>query len=164
MLMFHGGRTPGGDEPWITPKPLRLTEATPAGDSTLADIERTFLVMAGADRAFELLSDPARLPAYVPTLRLDESIAVEGELELDVDLEERGGAPDAGFTADRATRRIDWGRPSPAYGGSIVIAAGTTNTSNVTLRLHTSDDSDAAEIGRVVDEAVSNMRRLLSAR
>jgi len=120
--------------------------------------------MTGADRAFDLLSDPARLPDYVPTLRLDDSIAVEGDLELDVDLEQRGGAPDVGFTADRAARRIDWGRPSPAYGGSIVVAAGTTNTSNVTLQLHTRADGDTAEVDRVVDEAVSNMRRMLSSR
>ncbi len=133
-------------------------------ERTLADLEKTFIVTTDADTAFDVLSDPVRLPDYVPTLRLDESTAVEGDLDLELDPARRDGAPDAGFTADRATRRIDWGRPSPDYGGSIVIAEGTANTSSVTLRLHTRDEGDAAAVTRVVDQAVSNIRRLLSGR
>ena len=120
--------------------------------------------MSGADEAFELLSDPVRLPDYVPTLRLEDSTAVEGELDVDADLADRDGAPTAGFTADRATRRIDWGNPSPDYGGSIEVAESTTNTSRVTLRLHVREGADEAEVTRVVDQAVANMRRLLSSR
>lgn len=120
--------------------------------------------MTGADAAFELLSDPVRLPDYVPTLRLEDSTAVEGDLDVDADLADRDGAPTAGFTADRATRRIDWGRASPDYGGSIIVAVGTANTSSVTLSLHTRDDSTTTDLARVVDEAVSNIRRLLSRR
>jgi hypothetical protein len=105
-----------------------------------------------------------RLPEYVPSLRLEDSIAVEGELDVDADLAERGGAPDAGFVADRATRRIQWGRPERDYGGSIEIAEGTTNTAGVTVRLHTRADADVGEVTRVFDEAVTNIRRLLSRR
>jgi len=54
--------------------------------------------MSGADTAFDFLSDPVRLPEYVPALRLDDSTAVEGELDVDADLRERDGAPDAGFS------------------------------------------------------------------
>jgi hypothetical protein len=122
------------------------------------------MVMSGADVAFEYLSDPVRLPEYVPTMRLEDSTAVEGELDVDADLRERDGAPDAGFVADRKTRRIEWGRPGSDYGGSIVVAAGTTNTSSVTIRLHTRDDADAAEVTRVFDQAVTNIRRLLLGR
>jgi hypothetical protein len=131
---------------------------------TLADLEKTFTVTTGADAAFEILSDPLRLPEYVPTLRLEDSIAVEGELDVDADLAERGGAPEAGFTADRLTRRIEWGRPGSDYRGSIVVAEGTTNTAGVTVRLHTADDADAVEVTRVFDQAVANIRRLLSRR
>jgi hypothetical protein len=131
---------------------------------TLADLEKTFTVTTGADAAFDFLSDPIRLPQYVPTLRLEDSTAVEGELDVDADLAERGGAPDAGFVADRATRRIDWGRPGSDYRGSIVVAEGTTNTSGVTVQLHTRDDADAEEVARVFDQAVANIRRLLSRR
>jgi hypothetical protein len=120
--------------------------------------------MSGADLAFDYLSDPVRLPEYVPTMRLEDSTAVEGELDVDADLRERDGAPDAGFVADRKTRRIEWGRPGSDYGGSIVVAAGTTNTSSVTIRLHTRDDADAAEVTRVFDQAVTNIRRLLLGR
>jgi hypothetical protein len=120
--------------------------------------------MSGADVAFEFLSDPVRLPEYVPTMRLEDSTAVEGELDVDADLRERDGAPDAGFVADRKTRHIEWGRPGSDYGGSIDVAQGTTNTSGVTIRLHTRDDADADEVNRVFEQAVANIRRLLLGR
>jgi hypothetical protein len=134
------------------------------GSPTLADLERTFTVTSGADAAFDFLSDPVRLPEYVPTLRLEDSTAVEGERDVDADLRERGGAPEAGFVADRATRRIEWGRPGSDYRGSIVVAEGTTNTAGVTIHLHTRDDADAEEVTQVFDQAVANIRRLLSRR
>ena len=118
----------------------------------------------GADRAFDYLADPVHLPEYVSTLRLDDSTAVDGELDVDADLGERGGAPGAGFVADRATRRISWGRADGPYGGSIEVTTGTTNTSGVTLRLHTRDDTDAAEVTRIFEQAVASIRRVLSGR
>lgn len=127
----------------------------------MAELERTFTVMAGADAAFEVLADPVRLPDYVPTLRLDDSTAVDGELDVDATLAERDGAPEAGFTADRRTRHMAWGEPSGPYGGSIDVAPGTTSTSTVTIRLRTRDDADAAEVERIVDQAAGNIRRLL---
>jgi len=130
----------------------------------LADLERTFTVLAGADAAYEFLADPMSLPQYVPTMQLVDSIAVEGELDVDADLRERDGAPDAGFVADRKTRHIEWGRPANDYRGSIDVAEGTTNTAAVTVRLHTRDDADAAEVTRVFDQAVANIRRLLMGR
>lgn len=118
----------------------------------------------GADRAFDYLSDPLRLPEYVSTMRLEDSTAVEGELDVDADLKDRDGAPDAGFVADRATRHITWGRPDGSYGGSIAITRGTTNTSTVVLRLHTREDVDAAEVAQIFEQSVANIRRLLSGR
>lgn len=118
----------------------------------------------GADRAFDYLADPIHLPEYVSTLRLEDSTAVDGELDVDADLGVRGGAPDAGFVADRATRRISWGRSGGPYGGSIEVTTGTTNTSGVTLRLHTRDDADAAEVTRVFEQTVASIRRVLSGR
>lgn len=131
---------------------------------TMAEIERTFLVMTGADSAFEFLSDPVRLADYVPTLRLDDSTAVEGELDVDADLGARDGAPAAGFVADPRTRRIEWGRPDDAYGGSMELTATTANTARVGLRLRTGPTADADAVATVVDEAVANIRRLLSGR
>jgi hypothetical protein len=62
------------------------------------------------------------------------------------------------------TRRIEWGRPGSDYGGSIVVTEGTTNTAGVTIHLHTRDDADVEEVTRVFDQAVANIRRLLSRR
>lgn len=118
----------------------------------------------GADRAFDYLADPLRLPEYVSTVRLEDSTAVEGELDVDADLGERDGAPAVGFVADRATLRIAWGRPERDYGGSIEITPGTTNTAGVVLRLHTRDDIDDGEVTRIFDQTVANIRRVLSGR
>ena len=118
----------------------------------------------GADAAFDFLSDPVRLPDYVSTMRLEDSTAVEGTLDVDADLAERDGAPEAGFLADRATRHIEWGRAGSDYGGSIEVAVGTTNTSSITLRLHTRDTADVAEVARVFEATISNIRRNLSGR
>lgn len=134
------------------------------GATVLAELEKTFFVLTSADRAFDFLSDPPHLPDYVPALRLDESAAVDGESDLDADLVGRAGAPEAGFTADRATRRISWGAPSPGYGGSIEIAAGTASTATITLRLHPRADADADEVTRVFEASIQAIRRLLSGR
>lgn len=130
----------------------------------LSDLEKTFLVMASAERAFELLSDPVRLGGWVPTLRLEDSTAIDGADDADAELGERSGAPAVPYTADRTTGRIAWGRPEPDYGGSIDIVPGTTRTASVTVRLHTSGRADDPEVGRIFDAAIANMRRLLSER
>lgn len=130
----------------------------------MPEFERPFAVMAGADAAFELLSDPVRLPEYVPTLRLTDSTAVEGELDVDADLAERDGAPDAGFAADRKMRHMAWGHSGDAYGGSIDVSAGTTSTASVTIRLRTRDDAGAAEVVQVMDQAATSIRRMFIGR
>ncbi|MEO6207061.1 MAG: hypothetical protein ABIP77_03810 [Candidatus Limnocylindrales bacterium] len=121
-------------------------------------------MLTGADRAFEFLADPIHLPDYVSTIRLEDSTAVEGEQDIDADIAERDGAEQAGFTADKGTRHIEWGRQDSDYGGSIDITVGTTNSAGVTVRLHTRDDADVAEVTRVFEQAVSNIRRALSGR
>ena len=97
-------------------------------------------------------------------MRLEDSTAVEGGLDVDADLRERGGAPEADFVADRATRRIEWGRAGSDYGGSIVVTEGTTDTAGVTIHLHTHDDAHVEEVTHIFDQAVANIRRLLSRR
>ena len=118
--------------------------------------------MARADAAFDVLADPLRLPEYVPTMTLVDSIAIDGQADADADLPERDGAPDAGFVADRRTRTISWGRPGSDYGGSIAIRESTASTSDVTLTLRTRADADAEAVARLVDGAVSSMRRMLT--
>ena len=75
------------------------------------------------------------------------------------------GENDATVTSvERATRRIEWGRPGSDYRGSGVVAEGTTNTAGGTIHLHTRDDADAEEVTQIFDQAVANIRRLLSRR
>ena len=120
--------------------------------------------MTGADTAFDFLSDPVRLPEYVAPIRLEDSTAVEGDLDVDADLRERDGAPGAGFVADRAARTITWGRPDRDYGGSITVAERTTRTADVTIRLHTREEADADEVNRVFERTIATIRRLLMGR
>lgn len=120
--------------------------------------------MAGADAAFELLSDPVRLPEYVPILRLDESVAIEGEADADAGLTEREGAPEAGFVADRTTRTMRWGRPGRDYHGSLSVARSTASTANVTVRLHTRAEADLNAVTKAFDDSVASIRRLVTRR
>lgn len=120
--------------------------------------------MAGADRAYEFMSDPMYLADFVPIVELEDSVAVDGEMDVDAELAERGGAAHAGYVADAKTRRIEWGRPEADYGGSIAVLEMTPNTSRVTLTLHTRPDADAAEVTRVFEATIANIRRVLSGR
>jgi hypothetical protein len=128
----------------------------------MADLEQSVTVMAGADAAFDVLSDPKRLPDYVATMQLEDSISVEGELDLDADLTERDGAAEAHFFADKATRRLEWSSPAGDYGVSIAVSEGTSRTSGVTIQLHTPNDADPQEVQRMFDRTVLDIRRLLS--
>ena len=133
-------------------------------ESDLPDLERTFIVMAGADAAFQLLANPVRLPEYVPTLRLEDSIAIEGEADADADLAERDGALEADFVADRKTRTMTWGRRDRDYHGSLTVAQATASTANVTVRLHTRADADEAAVMKAFEESVASIRRLVTRR
>jgi hypothetical protein len=128
------------------------------------EFERSTTVGVGADAAFAFLSDPANLPQYVPTVTLVEAIAVDGDPAAEPEEGAGNPADEARFLADTATRRIEWGGSGAAYGGSMVVDAGTASTSQVTVRLRTRDDVDGAEIDRVLDQAMRNLRRLLSGR
>ena len=122
--------------------------------------------MCSADTAFELLSDPLHLPAYVPTLRLEDSTAVDGADDPDADVAERQGAPEIGYTADRATRTIRWGDPDgdDTYGGTIAIETGTTLTAKVTMRVHVRAAADPTDAQERFDRAMGDIRKLLSGR
>ena len=118
------------------------------------------MVMAGADPVFDVLSDPVRLPSFVPVLTLEDSTAIEGELDADADLEARNGAPAADFIADRRTRTITWRLPNHPRGGTIAVTERTANISDVAITVDLADDDDSAAIGRLLDDVVANIRRL----
>jgi hypothetical protein len=129
----------------------------------MADFERSTTVGVGADAAFAYLADPSRLGEYVPTMTHVESIAIDGELGDDPDPEAGTAGHQARFVADSASRRIEWGS-GDAYRGSATVSPGTASTSQVVLRLHFGDEVDTPEVDRLLDEAMRNVRRLLSGR
>ncbi len=130
----------------------------------MAEFERSTTVGVGADAAFAFLADPVHLPEYVSPMTLVESTAIDGELPAEGDDQDRDAASQVPFLADAASRRIEWGVVDGDYGGSMTVAAGTASTSQVTIQLHTRAAVDAAEIDKVLDLAVRNLRRLLSGR
>ena len=132
----------------------------------MAEFERTTTVGVGADAAFAFFADPQRIPEYVPTMVHVETIAVDGADPAEPDPDGTGsrGEDEARFFVDKAARRVEWGRPGTDYAGSIEVAPGTASTCQVTLRLHTRDDVDAAGVDRMLDEALRNIRRAVSAR
>ena len=50
------------------------------------------------------------------------------------------------------------------YGGSIEVAPGTASSSDVTIRLHTRDDVDEAEVRQMIEQVVRTVGRHLSGR
>lgn len=126
------------------------------------DFERSTTVGKGADAIFALLADPRSVADYVPLVSHVESTAEDGSPAALDALPTEGLGP-MRFVADAATRRIEWGEPGAAYGGSITVEAGTSSTSQVTVRLRTRDDLDRAEVDGFLDQAVRGIR-LLAAR
>ena len=118
----------------------------------------------GAGAAFAFLADASNLPRYVTTVSLVDAVAVDGDPAAEPERPAGEQAPEARFLADAASRHIEWGGTGAGYGGSMTVEPGTSSTSQVTIRLHTRDDVDAGQTERVLDEAVRNLRRLLSGR
>jgi hypothetical protein len=132
--------------------------------TAMAEFERTTTVGVGADAAYAFFADPLRIPDYVPTMAHVETIAVDGGDSAEPDPSGHRDTDEARFFTDGAARRVEWGRPGTEYAGSITVAQGTASTCQVTIRLHTRDDVDAAGVDRMLDEALRNIRRAVSGR
>ncbi|HEX5827105.1 MAG TPA: hypothetical protein VFY23_06270 [Candidatus Limnocylindrales bacterium] len=128
------------------------------------DFERRTTVWVGVDEAFDFFADPANLPLYVPTVTLEEAVAVDGDPGAEPDPELGRGEPLAHFLPDRNTHRVEWGLPGGEYGGSIEVGKGTASSSDVTIRLHTRDDVDEAQVRQMIEQVVRTLGRHLSGR
>ncbi len=128
------------------------------------DFERRTTVWVGPDEAFEFFADPANLPLYVPNVKLEEAIAVDGDPDAAPDAEAGSTGPQARFLPDRGNHRVEWGLPGDTYGGSIEIRQGTPSSSDLTIRLHTGDDVDADQVRQMLEQVARTLGRLLSGR
>jgi hypothetical protein len=128
------------------------------------DFERRTTVWVGVEEAFDFFADPANLPLYVPTVRLEEAVAVDGDPEAAPDPELGSAGAQARFVPDRKAHRIEWGIAGEDYGGSIEVVPGTASSSDVTIRLHTRDDVDEAEVRQMIEQVVRTIGRHLSGR
>ncbi|HEU0242288.1 MAG TPA: hypothetical protein VFQ75_00190 [Candidatus Limnocylindrales bacterium] len=128
------------------------------------DFERKTTVWVGVEDAFDFFADPANLPLYVPTVTLEEAIAVDGDPEAAPDAEAGSAGPQATFVPDRKEHRITWSLPGDDYAGSIEIRQGTPSSSDLTIRLHTRDDVDADQVRQMIEQVVRTLGRHLSGR
>ena len=128
------------------------------------DFERRTTVWVGPDEAFEFFANPANLPLYVPTVQLEEAIAVDGDPDAEPDAEAGSTGELARFLPDRKARRVEWGVPGGDYGGSIEVAQGTASSSDVTIRIHTRDDVDGEQVKQMIEQVVRTLGRRLSGR
>lgn len=128
------------------------------------EFERRTTVWVGVEEAFDFFADPANLPLYVPTVRLEEAVAVDGDPEAEPDPELGATEPQAHFLPDRKAHRVEWGLPGGAYGGSIEVKQGTPSSSDVTIRLHTRDDVDGEQVKQMIEQVVRTLGRHLSGR
>lgn len=128
----------------------------------MAEFERTTAVAAGVETVLEFLGEPANLPAWMPTVALVESIAVDGDPDAPPD-PEADTADDAiaRFQLDRGARTVEWG--IGAYGGSAEVRALTPSMTNVTIRLRTPDDADADVVRSLLEQAARGLGRSLAA-
>jgi hypothetical protein len=127
------------------------------------DFERTTVIGAGADQAFARLADPLLIPHYVPLVAHAGSDAEDGA-PGEGEAVASQGLGEIRFHADTAARRLEWGEPGAAYSGSMTVSPGTTSTCDLTIRLHTRDDIDAAKVEGYLEQAARSLRRVLAGR
>ncbi len=131
----------------------------------MADYERSTTVGVAPAAAFAFLSDPRHLPDYVATMRHEGSDAESGELATEAEAAGRGQSGQVRFFADPATRRVEWARSGADYEGWVRVAEGDTGGSaQVTVHLHTRDNSGGPEVDRLLDQTLRNIGRRLSGR
>jgi hypothetical protein len=128
------------------------------------DFERKTTVWVGVEDAFDFFADPANMPLYVPTVTLEEAIAVDGDPESEPDAEAGAGGPQATFVPDRNEHRVSWSLPGVEYNGSIEVKPGTASSSDLLIRVHTADDVDAEQVRQMIEQVVRTLGRHLSGR
>src|SRR6188474_3744298 len=128
------------------------------------DFERKTTVWVGVEDAFDFFADPANLPLYVPTVTLEEAIAVDGDPGAEPDAEAGAADPQATFVPDRNEHRVTWGLPTGDYSGSIDVRPGTANSSDLVIRVHTGDEVDAEQVKQMIEQVVRTLGRHLSGR
>lgn len=127
----------------------------------MPDFERNTTVNANPDDTFRTLANVKNLPRYVATMTRADETGNE-TLHVAADVEGRHEEGNAAFRQDARQHRIEWGGEDGSnYNGWMAIAP-AGNGSSVTIHLHVPHTGEDAEINRVLDQTVSNIRGLFS--
>jgi hypothetical protein len=128
----------------------------------MPDFERRVTVGLDADAAFDLLAEPARLPLWLVGVRLDDSIAVDGDPARQEVGDGAPQAPPARFVVDRHARRVEWAAPGDEYSATLEVKPMLAGMSAVTVRLHARDAVDVPRAEQALDAAVKALGRRLT--
>jgi uncharacterized protein YndB with AHSA1/START domain len=136
----------------------------------MADYERTTTVDAPAEDLFEYLSKVENLPNYMERMTSAHNLPGD-EVEVEAKVEpgdagsggpqdgERAVAGDGWFRIDADTRTVLWGAEGPHdYHGQLQVTASGDAASTVTVRLHTTHETEAIQDG--IDQTLANIQRL----
>jgi len=133
----------------------------------MADVDGSRRFDVSSDRLWAVVTDPARLPDWVPTMR---AAASSGRSEVHLEGESHGHPYSLTGTldADEQDRRLDWGAPADeGYHGSLRVLSQPPG-SEVQIHLavpdnHLAGDPDAvAEIRRGIEEALDRLAGLVA--
>ena len=133
----------------------------------MADVDGSRRFDVTSDELWAVVTDPARLPDWVPTMRAAEP---SGRSEVHLEGESHGHPYSLTglLAADEVDRRLDWGSPGDeGYGGSLRVLSQPPG-SKVHIHLavpddHLASDPDAvAEIQRGIEEALDRLAGLVA--
>jgi uncharacterized membrane protein len=133
----------------------------------MEDYERSTTVDAPADELFEYLSKVENLPTYFDRMTSARNLPGDQvEVEAKIEPGDAGsGEPgqtvggDAWFTIDADAKALTWGSEGPHdYKGQLQVTPAGDAASTVTVKLHTTHESEGIEDG--IEQTLANIANL----
>ncbi len=136
----------------------------------MEDYENSTTVDAPADELFEYLSKVENLPTYMDRMTSARNLpGDEVEVEAKVEPGDAGSGPsdggertvggDAWFKIDVGSKTLTWGSEGPHdYKGQLQVTPSGQAASTVTVKLHTTHQSEGIQDG--IDQTLANIANL----
>jgi uncharacterized protein YndB with AHSA1/START domain len=144
-------------------------------EASMAEYERSRLVLASPEDVFAFVSDPRNLATFLPTVDTVEP-REEGRVEVHGEVGGRNYEDDGWFRVDEARQRIEWGADERTYSGWLTVArddAGTQVVAHLSLPPYVTHsgapitgepDIDPDPIEESLEAALDSLRNLMEGR